>query len=309
MEGSLNKSAQAYEIDGVKNVTFSKEKYGGELLIDVAWIHEMPSFEKSPTPYRLDFYDITLISGGTGTFWLDNEAHAIKPNQVFFTSPGQVRRWFAKDLDGICLFFPAKFLLEHFNDSLFLHRLRYFHTNSGPFSLEVTTEQEKKLQDRLAAMHAEIADLKDDSPHLLRAIAYEILVNLNRWFAAQNKQQLDSVTENKISKFRSLIESEFRRKLSVHDYANLLGLTPGHLNYLCNKHLGQKASTLIHDRLLSEACRMLVHSEHDIGLISRFLGFKDPSYFSRFFKRHMNFSPLTYRNIGRQRLSYTTSSG
>lgn len=288
--------------DGVKNVSFSREKYGQELLIDVAWIHEMPTFEKSTTPYRLDFYDITIITSGKGSFWLDNKEYEILPNSVFFTSPGQVRRWFAKDLDGLCLFFPAEFLLEHFNDSLFLHRLRYFHTSYGPFSLSLTSFQQNRLLERLSTMHAEIAHLVSDSPHLLRAISYEILVNLNRWYADKYGQQLDTMSDQSVSKFRSLIEQHFRQKLGVADYANALGVTPGHLNYLCKRHLGSNASDMITGRMLTEACRMLVHTNQSIGNIGANLGFTDPSYFSRTFKRELQQSPLSYRRQGKRRL-------
>jgi len=290
-------------IDGVKNVSFVRDKYNKELLIDVAWINEMPTFEKTTLPYRLDFYDITLITSGVGSFWLDNAEYQISPNTVFFTSPGQVRRWFVDDLDGLCLFFPAEFLLEHFNDSLFLHRLRYFHANTGPFSLTVTPQQQARLSERLSTMHHEVANLSSDSPHLLRAIAYEILVNLNRWYAAQYGQQLDNMADQTVSKFRSLIESEFRKKLSVAEYADCMGLTPGHLNFLCKKHLGSTASELIRGRMVSEACRMLVHTEQDIGAISTLLGFTDPSYFSRAFRREKSISPQKYRKLGQLRLT------
>lgn len=296
-------SDSPYSPDGVKNTSFVRNKYGKELLIDVAWIHEMPTFEKSTSPYRLDFYDITIITSGSGSFWLDNTEYKISPNTVFFTSPGQVRRWFVDNLDGQCLFFPAEFLLEHFNDSLFLHRLRYFHANSGPYSLTITPQQQARLTERLQTMHQEIKCLSSDSPHLLRAIAYEILVNLNRWYAAQYGQQLDSISDQTVSSFRLLIETEFRKKLGVADYADRMGITPGHLNYLCKIHLGSTASGLIRGRMVSEACRLLVHTEQGIGTISAYLGFSDPSYFSRAFRREKSISPKEYRTIGQKRLS------
>ncbi len=293
---------QTSAINDVKSVEFSKQKYGSELLIDVAWIHEMPTFEKSQLPYRLSFYDITLISHGKGDFWLDNEQHTILPNTLFFTSPGQVRRWFADDLDGLCLFFPAEFLLEHFNDTLFLHRLRYFHTGAGPLSLSISLEQQHYLKERLNAMREEISNLSDDSPHLLRAIAYEVLVKINRWYALQNGQKLDHASHQAISQFRQLIEQNFKTTQSVAEYANLLNLTPGHLNFLCKKHLGTNASQLIHSRVTSEARRLLVHTDQGIGVISQYLGFKNSSYFSRSFKRATNQSPLHYRRTEKQRL-------
>ena len=91
----------------VRQVDFSTHKYGRELLVDTADIQAMPSFAKTVEPYTLTFYDITLIKRGTGSFWLDDKEYQLKPNQVLFTTPGQVRRWYVDDLQGICLFFSG----------------------------------------------------------------------------------------------------------------------------------------------------------------------------------------------------------
>ncbi len=303
LEARIMSESSSSTIDNVKNIHFSRKKYGPELLIDVAWIHDMPTFEKSTIPYRLNFYDITLISNGSGQFWLDNERYTISSDTLFFTSPGQVRRWFADDLDGLCLFFPAEFLLEHFNDTLFLHRLRYFHADTGPLSLRVSAEQRHYLTERMNVMRDEIKSLSEDSPHLLRAIAYEVLVKINRWYAAQNAQTLDNLSNQTISRFRYLIEEHFTVMQSVSEYASRLNLTPGHLNFLCKKHLGVKANELIHARVIAEAKRLLVHTEKPVGSIGQHLGFVDSSYFSRSFKRATEQSPAEYRKQGKQRLA------
>ncbi|TRY30718.1 AraC family transcriptional regulator [Aliiglaciecola sp. M165] len=295
-------SNHSFNFENVKNVSFSRNKYGPELLIDVAWISNMPSFEKSPIPYRIDFYDITLIISGNGSFWLDNQEYIVEPGTVLFTSPGQVRRWFVEGLDGICLFFPAEFILEHFNDTLFLHRLRYFHSNQAAFSLSLNAEQRSRLRERMKTMLDEIKQLSGDSNHLLRAIAYEILVNLNRWYAQRYGHNLDGVSESTVSKFREVLERKYRETHQVSDFAKILGLTPGHLNHLCKKHLGQTASKLIESRVMSEACRLLVHTDRDLGALAMHLGFADPSYFSRAFRRFTKVSPRDYRIKGKQRL-------
>ncbi len=289
-------------VGNVPTVEFSRKKYGPELLIDVAWIRDMPSFIKTDDPYRLDFYDITLISRGNGVFWLDNKRYSIESDTVLFTSPGQARRWIVNDLDGLCLFFPAVFLLEHFNDPLFLHRLHYFHTDDGPDALCLAPGQRARLLERLDSMHQEIRDLQSDSPHLLRAIAYEVLIKLNRWYAERYGQQLEDSSGHAIARFRRLVERDFKNTHSVSDYARLLGLTPGHLTYLCQKHLGRSAGDIIRGRVLAEARRLLVHTEYDVGQISLHLGYGDPSYFSRVFKRAARLSPLAYRRMGQREL-------
>jgi len=283
-------------------VDFARDKYGTELLVDVAWISEMPSFDRGDYPYRLSFYDVTLITRGSGEFWIDSDRYSLQPNTLFFTCPGQVRRWVAKDLEGICLFFPDEFLTQHFNDPLFLHRLRYFHNDTGSFELRVSNDRKIYLMNRLNAMHSEIAQLKYDSPHLLRAISYEILVNLNRWYALEYGQKLDTSETSSIAVFRQLVEQHFVQCKHVQDYADMLSLTPGHLNYLCRKHIGRTAGEIIRSRIVAEAKRLLLYSQNPVAQISAHLGFDDTSYFGRFFRREVGNTPLAYRRSSRQSL-------
>ena len=283
----------------VRPIDFATHKYGQELLVDVAWIDDMPSFAHTVEPYTLSFYDITLITGGEGSFWLDEQEYPLLPNQVLFTTPGQIRRWYVSDLKGICLFFPADFLLEHYNDPLLLHRMRYFHTHAGPRNLILSETKQKLLLERLGAMHQEISALQDDSSALLRSICYEVMVYLNRWYTQAHGLTIEKSFNKTVSRFRQALEQHFYQYHKVAEYAALLGVTPGHLNVLCKSHLGRSASQLILDRIHIEASRRLAHSSISIEQLSDVLGFTNPTYFCRAFKRHNGMSPLQYRRKGR----------
>lgn len=279
----------------VRPVHFNKHKYSQKLLVDVARIEDMPAFAKTLEPYHLDFYDITLITGGSGSFWLDDQQYTLKRNQVLFTTPGQVRRWFVEDLTGICLFFPASFLLSHFNNPLLLHQLRYFHTTSSPMDMVLKANQSAQLYNRLDAMRDEISNLQADSDTLLLCIAHEIMISLNRWYADCHGNSKDSALSPIIIKFRQLLESHFFKYHNVSHYADLLAVTPGHLNVLCKTNLQRTASELITARIYLEAKRKLVHSAIDIDSLSEILGFASTSYFCRAFKRYCKTTPLQYR--------------
>src|SRR5262249_37282051 len=83
-------------------VEFLRTKYGAEMLIDVAWVHEMPAFLRKG-PHALAFHDILLVTEGSGSFALDGRVHQVRPHTVLFTTPAQVRRWNVRGLDGLCL--------------------------------------------------------------------------------------------------------------------------------------------------------------------------------------------------------------
>lgn len=92
-----------------------------------------------------------------------------------------------------------------------------------------------------------------------------------------------------------LIEAHHREHWPVSRYAHELGVTSERLNRLTRAETGQSALDLVHARLTREACRRLTYVAAPISKLAFELGFDDPAYFCRFFKRHTGFNPRDYR--------------
>lgn len=97
------------------------------------------------------------------------------------------------------------------------------------------------------------------------------------------------------TRFVLLVEEHFLKHWPVSRYAEQLGLSTPSLNRLVQAASGRSALELIHDRVSREACRRLVYIAAPVAVIAAELGFDDPAYFCRFFKRRMGVSPATYR--------------
>ncbi|MEO8031935.1 MAG: helix-turn-helix domain-containing protein [Gemmatimonadota bacterium] len=276
-------------------VPFDTRKYGPELLVDIAWVHQMKRFILTG-PHALAFYDITLVTRGRGSCSLDGVRSMVRPGTVLFTSPGQVRIWQVKDLDGICLFFPGLFLDEFFNDTLFLQRLGYFHAPGGAPALALPPARAAALRAALEKMRRELGRLRPDTPHLLRAQAYELLITLARQYAEAYPAGSGRIAERRTQRFLELIERDQSGKRSVAHYAREVTVSPGYLNTLCRHHLGRNAKDLIAERVVLEARRMLLYSDRSVDQVGRALGFKDPSYFSRFFRMRAGMVPSRFRD-------------
>ena len=92
-----------------------------------------------------------------------------------------------------------------------------------------------------------------------------------------------------------LLESHYREHWPVSRYAQTLGLSTERLNRLVRAETGHNAQRLVHARLAREATRQLVHVAAPVSKLAFELGFEDPAYFCRFFKRHTGLSPRAYR--------------
>lgn len=98
-----------------------------------------------------------------------------------------------------------------------------------------------------------------------------------------------------LAEFRNLINVHYREHWPVAAYAEALQVSQSQLFRVARALAGQSPSELINARLLLEAQRNLHYTEASAAQIALDLGFHDPAYFSRFFRRLAGVSPSEYR--------------
>ena len=67
---------------------------------------------------------------------------------------------------------------------------------------------------------------------------------------------------------------------------------------ICRAVADASPQQILHARLLVEAKRQLLYTVRASSTIAYALGFKDPAYFSRFFKRATGKTPKAFRSPG-----------
>lgn len=137
--------------------------------------------------------------------------------------------------------------------------------------------------------------------YLLEALIQALVVELSRIEETRAQpnhrhgpRRRDKGNEH-LTRFLALIEAQYRRQPSIESLAGELGMTSAHLNTLCRRLADRSALQLLHERLLLEAKRQLTYTNMTISQVADSLGFSEPAYFTRFFKRNTGLSPRDFR--------------
>ncbi|WP_029288644.1 AraC family transcriptional regulator [Pedobacter sp. R20-19] len=279
----------------VRTYHFLPYKYGLELLLDIGHIEKLKNYVLDSTLHQVSFYEIIFIQDGSGAFTLDENKMSIAPRAIIFISPGQIRRWEIEEkVKGYTLFFDKDFLHQFFSDELFLYRLQYFHQYLHPAEMHIAERSFGKCLELLQEIEHEFEQIQNDSDHLIRAILYQLLIVLNRYYADVYKAQRDTYIHPDFYRFRSLLEKKFIQDQTVEAYSKMLNISSGFLNKICRQFSGLSAQQMIHYKLISEIKKQLRQNKSSKEICYQF-GFSDQSNFNRFFKKFTQITPHQYR--------------
>ncbi len=101
------------------------------------------------------------------------------------------------------------------------------------------------------------------------------------------------------NRFRALLECRYKEHWTVPRYAAALNLTGSKLNRACRSVAASSVNEVIQGRLLLEAKRKLLYLPVPVATVAYELGFEDPAYFWRFFRKHAGITPAEFRKAQR----------
>lgn len=159
--------------------------------------------------------------------------------------------------------------------------------------------------ERLAGLLDDIeAESRERAPGwtvAVEAAVVMVLVRLARRHVGPRRADAATAEGELAARFRALVEARFAEHLSVGAYAGLLGVTESRLDRAVRAVSGRSAFETIQERLLLEARRKLVYIAAPVSKLAYELGFEDPAYFWRFFRRRTGMTPSEFRKAERRR--------
>ena len=257
-----------------------------------------------PVPYkRRDYFKITFIYGGNSFIQYADRVVEVKNHALVFSNPQIPYSWDHADMDrggAFCVFNEAFF--HQFGD---LNQYSVFQPNQTHV-FELTDEQVPYVTSVYEKM---VAELGSDYVHkydVLRTLVFELLhFAMKTQPSAASDRQHKNASQRITTLFLELLERQFpidethqKVKLrSASEFADQLSVHVNHLNRAVKETTLKTTTQLIAERVLQEAKILLRHSTWNVAEIAYALGFTEVTHFNNFFKKHVQQSPLRFRNV------------
>lgn len=242
---------------------------------------------------HVDLLQLLHLESGQVTVRLDGASHVLGPGHLVVVPPLVVHEFIFQPGSGGHILTLTQALLHPLCERFGLGLAAI----GEPLILALGSA----LQDRYAAQTFHRLDHEYRHLHspqrgpLLEALLSVILVWVERHRRPPAPEAAQDPGSRHLAHYARLIEAHHTEQHQVAWYARRIGVTPAHLNAIAQTLAGKSALQLIHERLLLQARRELMYTPRSVHLIADTLGFADPAYFTRFFKRLTGTSPKAFR--------------
>ncbi len=242
-------------------------------------------------------HQVIWLTTGAAEVRLDETRTQCVGPAAIIVAPGVVHAFrFARNTEGFVLTASAGALVEG-EGAAFGGAVTELFNVSRAIALEANSGEAARLAALFTALLAEF-----NAPDMAGGPIPMWLARAALWRLAQEVRQRAGAQATPrpqralIARFMALVEEHHLKHWSVARYARVLGLSPERLNRMLRAECGRTALELIHTRVAREAQRRLLYVAVPVAKLAYELGFADPAYFSRFFKRQVGVSPAEFRS-------------
>ena len=257
---------------------------------------------KKDMEFMCEFYIICFKKVKAGELLYGKTKYDHEKGSMFFTKPRQKMTARALQLEenGFVIHLHEDFLMGH---PLFTEIKKYdFFDYEIHEALHLSPREKEIMWSLYNKMESEYHNNPDEfSKSIILSHLDSILKYAQRFYKRQfiDRKPLSGITVTKFNECLNLYfekgEAGANGLPTVNYMASQINLSPKYLSDLLKQETGKTALELIHLYVISEAKNMLVGGDNSISEIAYKLGFENPPYFSRLFKKEVGISPKEFQ--------------
>lgn len=247
-------------------------------------------------PHRHDFYTVLIIEKAKGQHKIDFNSYDLGANQIFFVSPGQVHQVIEKQSSvGYVMTFSVDFLIYNSIPLNFISDLNLFNSYDQSPPLAPNELIFEKVIDYCKEIYALFTSDQKNKLLSIGALLKLVLIQCSNSCTLHLDDNEEESISSIIREFKSAVDQNYKVQHSTSFYAELLNVSPDHLNRTVKKKIGKTTKEYIQARVITEAKRLLYFTSLTNKEIGYDLGFSEPANFSAFFKNCTNSSPSSFK--------------
>lgn len=254
-------------------------------------------------PHRHEaFFQILYISHGRGEALMDGAYRPFAEQTALFVPPGAVHGFrFSRDIGGLVLTVMRDRL-----DAVAAVDRHVAAFVGSPRIVPLEGDEGRDAGENLVRLGAEIHGHGVGRAAMLEALVAASVVGTVRASGRREagEEPPRDRDRERIERLDALIRAHFREHREAGFYADAIGISTAHLNRILRAATGCSLQQLLNRKLVEEARRDLVFTFLPAQSIALALGFPDPAYFSRFFRRETGMTPGEYRRAKRAALRF-----
>lgn len=247
--------------------------------------------------HRHLFQEIIYIKSGHGSHFIDDKTIQLRPRCFYLIGVNQVHGFnYGEDLDGVLIRFNEDFVpVSSENASIFRD---YVNTLLLKNELQLSKKEAKSFEMLLDLLLEEYSNESSARTLTLQNLLLALLNKITSLLLTNLDTENDSLKDRDrqiYNRFHILSSSHFNKEHQLSFYARRLGISARRLSDICLKFSGKTAKTIISDKIMSEIKRQLNYTALSHKEIAYRMGFEDPAYMARLFKKNTGKTMSQYR--------------
>lgn len=252
-------------------------------------------------PHKHNFQEIIFIKSGIGKHLIDDRIYVLNSNTFYLIGKGQVHEFIeGENLNGYLIRFvdnfipPSRFNTNDAFNSTLLSSIISIN------ELFIPSPEVNYYESILDNLYYEYFENQMDfaKTQIIQHLLLALLTKLERRVRSLSKEKIIKTVDTETKMYHSfllLIEENYKQHHDISYYVNELRVNKRKLAAICKVFSQKTPKQILNERLMVEAKRMLLYTSNSSKEIAFGLGYEDPAYFSRFFKKYNGLSPRAFK--------------
>jgi AraC family transcriptional regulator, transcriptional activator of pobA len=246
-------------------------------------------------PHRKQVYDFLFLTKGQTRRSKALNPYDIGANTFFFLPAHQItnHEFMGDDTEGYFCHFNFELFANHLPQHNILRDFPFLQFIGNPI-IEIDEAIKPFLVTIFERLETEYLKEKEANLDIITVYLLALFTEIIRFYNPSVSIKKDTslmITQN----FKDALSRNIYEKQTISEYADLLTVSPNHLNKCVKKTTGQSAQDLLNEMILLEAKVLLKQTDLNINEIAYKLSQQNHSDFSRFFKTKTGMTPKEYK--------------